>query len=69
MKAANDNTPRLIAMKDASAMTSMSRTLILALMREGRFPQSVQLGERRYAFVRAEVVAWIDAKISGRASA
>lgn len=33
---------------------------------EGQFPRPVQLGERRIAYVRAEVEAWIDARIAAR---
>lgn len=36
---------------------------------EGRFPLAVPLGDRRVAFVRAEVMEWIQAKISARAAA
>ncbi|WP_246659397.1 MULTISPECIES: AlpA family phage regulatory protein [Rhizobium/Agrobacterium group] len=36
---------------------------------EGRFPIAVELGDRRVAFVRSEVTAWIHAKISARAAA
>ncbi|WP_246700602.1 AlpA family phage regulatory protein [Rhizobium sp. PEPV16] len=36
---------------------------------EGRFPKAVDLGDRRIAFVRSEVTAWIHAKIAARAAA
>jgi prophage regulatory protein len=36
------------------------------LRAEGKFPNQVELGDRRIAFVREEVEAWIDAKIKGR---
>ncbi|XUY28225.1 helix-turn-helix transcriptional regulator [Agrobacterium sp. rho-8.1] len=36
---------------------------------EGRFPVAVELGERRVAFVRAEVKDWIHSRINARASA
>jgi prophage regulatory protein len=36
---------------------------------EGRFPTAVDLGDRRVAFVRTEVVGWVDAKIASRAAA
>lgn len=68
MQAANDNTPRLVSLNDAAKMTSMSRTMVNRYRSEGRFPVAVTLGERRIAFVRAEVEAWIDAKIAARAA-
>ncbi|GHE49991.1 hypothetical protein GCM10019059_06580 [Camelimonas fluminis] len=65
----NDNTPRLISMNDAAALTSLSRTMICRLRDQGRFPEAVPLGEKRIAFVRAEVVEWIQARIAGRRAA
>jgi prophage regulatory protein len=56
----------LISMKDVTALTSLSRTMINRLRIDGRFPSSVTLGDKRVAFVRQEVVAWIDAKIAAR---
>jgi prophage regulatory protein len=50
-------------------MTSLSRTMVNRYRQEGRFPQAVPMGERRIAFVRAEVDAWIDEKIAGRVAA
>lgn len=67
-EAANDNRPRLMAPKEAATATSLSRTLITLMASEGAFPQPVKLGERRIAFVRAEVEEWIDARICDRAT-
>ncbi|PRA55639.1 transcriptional regulator [Ochrobactrum sp. MYb68] len=48
-------------------MTTMSRFLVMALAKEDRFPKPVNLtGQKRIAFVRAEVLAWIEEKISER---
>lgn len=66
---ANDNTPALISLNEACRITSMSRTMLNRYRAEGRFPVHVELGERRVAFVRAEVVAWIQGKIDARAAA
>jgi prophage regulatory protein len=63
----NDNAPILISIKEAAALTSMSRPLINILRAEGSFPAAVQLGERRIAFVRTEVLAWINERIAARA--
>ncbi|MBO3760037.1 AlpA family phage regulatory protein [Ciceribacter sp. L1K22] len=62
----NDNTPTLISLKDACRLTSMSRTMINRYRSEGRFPIAVELGDRRVAFVRAEVFDWIRSKIASR---
>ncbi|MDX0777336.1 AlpA family phage regulatory protein [Sinorhizobium medicae] len=67
MNAANDNYA-LISLKDTCLLTSMSKTMIHRLRTEGRFPAAVALGEKRIAFVRAEVVDWINGKIAARAA-
>lgn len=61
----NDNYP-LVSLNDAAKMTSLSRTAINKFRAAGRFPQAVPLGEKRIAFVRAEVVAWIDERVAAR---
>lgn len=68
MTADNDNLPRLITPKDAATATSLSRPLLTLLAAEGQFPKPIQLTERRIAFVRSEVEAWIDARIAARAA-
>lgn len=69
MNHANDNAaPRLISINDAVKLTSLSRTMINRYRSEGRFPVAVSLGERRVAFVRSEVHAWIDTRIAARAA-
>ncbi len=65
---ANDNQPRLMAPKEAAQATSLSRSLLVLMSKEGQFPQPVKLGERRTAYVRAEVEKWIDERIQGRAA-
>lgn len=70
MHASNDNRPPvdpvLISINDVCGLTSLSRTAINNLRRTGRFPAEVMLGEKRIAFVRAEVIAWIDGRIAAR---
>lgn len=68
MKADNDNRPRLIPPKEAAAMTSLSRVMLSMLADAGQFPKPVKLAERRIAFVRVEVEAWIDQRIAARAA-
>lgn len=61
----NDNFP-LVGLNDICAMTSLSRTSVNKKRAAGTFPQAVPLGERRVAFVRAEVVEWIESRIAAR---
>ncbi len=52
--------PPLISMKDVAQMTSLSRTAILRLVEQNKFPPKVPLGTaRRFAFNRAAVMQWI----------
>ncbi|EYR81922.1 AlpA family transcriptional regulator [Shinella sp. DD12] len=60
------NVPTLVSLNEACRMTSMSRSMLNRYRAEGRFPVAVELGDRRVAFVRSEVVEWIQAKISAR---
>lgn len=58
--------PELISLNDACKVTSLSRTGINKARRAGRFPQAVNFDGRRIAFVRAEVLSWINSKIDAR---
>jgi prophage regulatory protein len=67
MTPANDNTaPTLISMNETVRATSLSRTMLNRYRAEGRFPAAVPLGERRFAFVRSEMNAWIQDRIARR---
>jgi prophage regulatory protein len=61
------DTPCLISLNQAAALTSLSRTMLNRYRSEGRFPAAVPMGERRVAFVRGEVLAWIQERIDRRA--
>ncbi|EHK56776.1 helix-turn-helix transcriptional regulator [Allomesorhizobium alhagi] len=65
----NDNSPTLVSLNTAAAMTSLSRTMLNRYRAEKRFPVAVSLGERRVAFVKSEVQQWIDQRIAARAAA
>lgn len=62
----SDNLPVLMSPKEAARETSLSRQQLMLMARAEVFPAPVQLGERRTAYVRAEVTAWIDARIAAR---
>jgi len=61
----NDNYP-LASLNEVASMTSLSRTQVNKFRAAGKFPAAVSLGPKRIAFVRAEVLAWIDARIAAR---
>lgn len=62
----SDNSPRLVSMNQVCAMTSLSRTTINMHRASGNFPKPVPIGEKRIAFVRAEVEQWIAERIAER---
>ena len=59
--------PHLISLNEASRLTSLSRTAINRWRAIGRIPAAVPLGDKRVAFLRSEVDAWIRQRISERA--
>jgi len=56
----------LISINGVVALTSLSRTMINRYRAEGRFCEAVPLGDRRIAFVKSEVLAWIQERIDQR---
>ncbi|KPF75039.1 hypothetical protein IP68_10480 [Blastomonas sp. AAP25] len=60
------NSPQLMSLNEAAQVTSLSRTSIFKLRSRGEFPRAVTLSEKRVAFVRDEVNAWIAARIADR---
>lgn len=65
----SDIIPALISLNEACRLTSLSRTAINLRRSKGDFPPAVPLGDKRIAFVRAEVEQWIRDRISARRAA
>lgn len=59
-----DTAPRLVSLNQVCEMTSLSRTYINKCRAEGTFPKEIPIGQRRIAFVRAEVDQWIADRIA-----
>lgn len=58
--------PRLVSIKTACALTSLSRSMVNRYRSEGRFPAAVPLGDKRIAFLKSEINEWINARIVAR---
>jgi prophage regulatory protein len=56
--------PVLISLNDCVRLTSLSRTALNRWRDAGKFPKSVNLGDRRVAFVRSEVERWVFDRIA-----
>ncbi len=61
------NIVSLISLNEVCRRTSLSRTAINRWRAVGKFPREVALGDRRVAFVAAEVEQWINDRINERA--
>lgn len=60
------NEPRLISLNEIADLTTLSRSALNKYRLAGEFPEEVSLGEKRFAFVREEVHAWIQFRIDAR---
>ena len=61
---------KLISIREACERTSLSRTSLWRLVRDGQFPAPIAFGRGvRKAFVEAEVTAYIEARIAEREKA
>jgi prophage regulatory protein len=58
-----------ISTKEAQRRTSLSRTTIFLLQRQGRFPQPVRLSPSKNAYLEAEISAWIADRVAERDAA
>lgn len=59
----------LIRMKRTEEKTTLSRTMINKYRDAGDFPEAVPIGEKRIAFVEAEIDDWILERIKRRKGA
>ena len=50
---------KLLKAKDVSELTSISRSHLHRLAREGKFPKPIKIGENRSAWLEADVLEWI----------
>lgn len=58
--------PTLVSVNEACRLTSLSRSMLFRYRAQSRFPKAVTVGERKLAFVRSEVDAWVMARIAER---
>jgi prophage regulatory protein len=58
--------PRIMRGQELSEAIPYSRAHIGRLEAQGKFPKRVQIGANRVGWVRAEIEAWIDARLGAR---
>lgn len=56
----------LIRRKEVEQLTALSRSRIYGLLQQGLFPKPVRLGAMSVAWVREEVIEWIESRIAER---
>ena len=54
----------LIRRKEVERITTLSRSRIYALMKQGLFPSSISLGSMSVAWIEAEIQEWVAARIA-----
>ncbi len=52
-------TTRLLTLRDVTAITALSRSVIYAMMAESRFPKPIRMGSRAVRWVEQEVLDFI----------
>ena len=58
----------LILRPEVSALVGLSRTSIYRMIREGSFPEPVQVGKRRIAWRQSDLNAWLESRPTGTRS-
>lgn len=61
--------PPLLSMNQVCKLTTLSRTMVNKHRAAGNFPVPVSLGEKRIAFVEAEIRQWILDRMNRRVAA
>ena len=57
---------RLISVSEAGQRTSLSRTTMWRLARQGAFPAPIKITDGRNAYVEAEISGWVEARMAAR---
>ena len=64
----NENV-RLIRRKEVQDKTGIGASSIYAMMKKGEFPQSVNISERRVAWIESDIDQWISERIASHKAA
>jgi prophage regulatory protein len=51
---------RLIRLKEVLAICGISRSTVYAAIKKGQFPAPIKVGERSTAWIKGEVMEWVD---------
>ena len=53
---------QILRLPEILRLTGLSRSTIYDMMRRGKFPASIQLGERAIGWLASDIDAWIEAR-------
>ena len=57
---------RLLVMEEVQRLVPFTSTHIYALLRRGKFPTQVRLGDRRVAWLEREILAWLEERAANK---
>ena len=57
---------RLLRLPEVLERVPFEKTTLYARMREGSFPQNIQLGSNMFAWVASEIEEWINTQVKNR---
>lgn len=57
---------KLIRRPHVEQRTGLARSTIYDMMKDGRFPRAVRIGNRAVAWPEAEIEEWIEARLAER---
>jgi len=58
------NTNKLIRRNEVERITGLKRSSIYLKIKEGDFPKPIKLGMRAVAWLEADVMQWIESKVT-----
>jgi prophage regulatory protein len=61
-----DANDRLLTVTDVEQTVGYCKVTIYKMIREGRFPMQIHLGPNKVAWLRSEILEWIDQKATAR---
>ena len=61
-----DHNDRLLTVREVAAVTRLSKPTIYKLVRCNDFPRQIQIGRAKVAWLRSEVLGWIDGRAAER---
>jgi len=57
----------ILRRRQVEARVGLRRSAIYEMMREGKFPAPVRLGERAVGWIESEIDEWLAARVAARA--